>query len=284
MVKVYARASARTSAKTKTMATLFVASLCLTTFIPASPAAARGIGRVLSLRGTVTSVLTDGQTVAITRGQHLPIGVKIITGESSAVRLLMSDMSIMDLGSNTQLQFKKYTIQKKKRTRTVGVHVWAGQVWARVAKLWGGEKERNWKIMSDTAVAGVRGTEIFFDVDAETGDSEVTCLEGDVLVTSTDGQSQALGAMQQANVGSGTMETGNVTSAEAQSMVGSVASGGTLNSESASSRGEQAALTAPPAPEDDDDDLEDQQSDGLDLDPASVIARVKLRLKVRSRR
>lgn len=226
----------------------FVTVLVLSTLfqhvaLAAQKVPADNVGRVLSLRGVATvrqRTALDKKSQQLKRGDYLSAGSMVRTGLNSAVRLLMKDKSILDLGPSTHITLARYDVDAASRKRSVGLHVFVGRLWARVTSVFQGEK--NYEVFTANAVAGVRGTELVVDVELS-GQSQVTCVEGAVEVLNRlDGASQMLGALDRSQVDpGGLMRQTQITPIEVQQMAASVNSGSRLDPAKQGMRMQEAA-------------------------------------------
>ncbi len=160
--------------------------------------------RVLSVRGIAT--LGDRAVATkppLTRGTELTAGDTIATGPNSAVRILLADRSIIDIGASTVLNVGEVTVTPDRRT--VNLRVTVGLLWARVSSFFGGGSE--FEVVTQTAVAGVRGTELIVEVNGA-GKTVVTVVRGAVEMSSRAGeQREHIGPMMTATFdGTGTIE------------------------------------------------------------------------------
>ena len=202
------------------------------------------IGRVLSVRGEAVVRPTGDlklPTEPLNRGQYLNKGAIIRTRKNAAVRLLMKDKSILDIGPSSYFTLARYEVKEKKRS--VGLHLFVGRIWARVTSIFGSDK--NYNIYTPNAVAGVRGTELVVDVDLK-GNSQITCVTGSVAVNnSIGGPEQLLGALQRSTVDArGQAQQSRVTPQEVKEMAKSVATGNALNPKQAAQRIQNANTQA----------------------------------------
>jgi len=209
----------------------------------------RSIGRVLSVRGITylrpTGKLDEG-TVPVERGMYLEKGAIVRTERNSAVRLLMKDRSILDIGPSSYITLARYEVKKKKKKRSVGLHVFVGRLWARVTKVF--SRKKNFDVYTPNAVAGIRGTELVVDVDLR-GTSTVTCVSGLVevgnIVSPLDDAvqqvTQMLQPMQAMAVDpAGNMQQQTVTQDQIQNMAKDVQTGGGMDPGNADSRRDAA--------------------------------------------
>ncbi|MEO0459433.1 MAG: FecR domain-containing protein [Myxococcota bacterium] len=263
------------------------------------------VGRVISLRGeaSVTRGTTGShQRAALERGASVEQGDQIRTGADSAIRIVFSDRSLLNIGPNASVVIQDYTVAKSERRRRVGIKLWAGRAWARVT-TWFGSGENRFEVKTPNAVAGVRGTEFAVNVDPD-GETTVTVFEGAVEVGPLDPSAQLamLSPGQRGRVKpDGTTQTESVPSGELQRDRQSSQRSGGLDPKSRSQRVQNAVegvnrpqgSTGPDGPDSRPDraPATDGPGDGappdmvtpppLDLDPATGESRVRGRVEFR---
>lgn len=155
-------------------------SLGLVLLAPALAAAATPtpVGRVLSAHGSA-SLKGDRGGVELTRGVRVYASDLIQTGADSAVRLMLNDKSVIDIGANTELSLESLEVADKVRRESLRLIV--GRVWARVTALFGAGPR--FEIETENAVAGVRGTEFIVEVTPD-GKTTVSVIDGSVELES----------------------------------------------------------------------------------------------------
>ncbi len=89
------------------------------------------------------------------KGVQLSMGDAVRTASGGKIELTSPDGSKVRLSQKSQLVIEKATFQKGGR-RQLGFRIWAGQLWAKVAKKLG--KGSSFEVRTHNAVAGVRGT------------------------------------------------------------------------------------------------------------------------------
>jgi hypothetical protein len=153
---------------------LLAASVSAASAAAASPAT---VGRIVAQSGAVTIERAAGPKVAAQRGDFVAQGDVVATGAQGSVRLLMRDKSVLALTANSRLRFTAYEVRPEQKSRRARLTVLAGRLWAMVTEAV--HPEASYEVESGNAVAGVRGTELVFDVDP-TGSSSVVVLHGEV--------------------------------------------------------------------------------------------------------
>jgi hypothetical protein len=169
------------------------------------------------VRGSVGVTRASGESASLVTGDSLLQGDTIDVGDGGFARLLMKDDSLLDLASGTRMTLSVYDVSRQERRRQASIRVFIGRLWARVAKAFSGEP--SYVINSDNAVAGVRGTELVFEV-AEDGTVDLTVVEGSVAFTSKlTGASELFGALTRGEVTlDGAIRRGTVTAEQVEEM------------------------------------------------------------------
>jgi hypothetical protein len=187
-------------------------------------------GKVILAHGDVV-IRNAEASVKATPGAVVHQGDQIRTGYDGGVRLLLGGNAVVDLAANTSM----VVTRAGGASSETKLKVWSGRMWARVSSLFGGGSK--FEVESPNAVAGVRGTEFVFDV-APDGGTEVTVLEGAVVVTARDGGPSRLleigdriSAKDAKN-----LTTGRASEDERHSLRAAVSSGNRLNAANAPAR------------------------------------------------
>ncbi|OGR13955.1 MAG: hypothetical protein A2341_04495 [Deltaproteobacteria bacterium RIFOXYB12_FULL_58_9] len=158
---------------------------------------AEPVGRVVALSGAVAVQRSDASMMALARGDYVEEGDIIETQEASNVRLLMRDKSVLALAGNSRFEIASYSVQPKDKRRKAKLKILVGKLWAFVTEAV--HPDATYQVETANAVAGVRGTELVFDVAAD-GASQLTVIEGEVEVDA-DGTQETLGARESGNIG-----------------------------------------------------------------------------------
>lgn len=272
---------------------IFAATLWLAA--PSSALAkAAASGRVVATSGPVF-VHHDGARKPVAAGDTVNEGDRIHTGNEASVRLLMRDRSLLNLGANAEMTIDSYRIEGTQRRRKVSLRMVVGRLWALVSKS--ASREVDYRVVSNNAVAGVRGTELIFAMpEASAADAAaiVTVLEGSVEVGSpTSGMNQVLGAMQQGAIrAGGKVAVSTVTPKQARVLVSSVKPRAKLRPDAAATRLNNAA-PPPPAGEKPETrkppprraepprDSGAPERPPLEIDPSTAKIRVRGKVEVR---
>lgn len=153
---------------------LIVLSLTL-----ATPAfALEEIATVADLVGAV-SIERNGKPYRTLIGFPLYQGDIVRTGKDGKMRLLMKDNSVLSIGPSSQLKLAEMKLDQS--SRLFSLNVIAGRFKMDVAKWFRGVTTG--RIETPSAVAGVRGTVVWGDVDLDA----VCALEGTVTLESKNG-------------------------------------------------------------------------------------------------
>jgi hypothetical protein len=153
----------------------------------ALPCAAADTAVVAGVRGAPT-VVRDGATTPLQRGDAVATGDRIATDASSRVKLLLADDSVLSIGSGTEVVIDELLLGSERRGR---LRVLAGRFKLAIAAWLSGPSD--YQIETPTAVAGVRGTVLWGD----TALDAICALQGTVAVRVRQGSADAtLGAGQ----------------------------------------------------------------------------------------
>jgi ferric-dicitrate binding protein FerR (iron transport regulator) len=151
--------------------TVFLLSLMLLAF-PAAAGVVKvdvgsGTAAVTSLTGKamVTRSGTN-KLVKLAAGTYLSAGDRVTTGTGARLELKLPDGSYLRFDERTTFKLVAMDSSAKKQTRNIRVSMVVGKTWARVAKLFG-KKRGGFDIMTQTAVAGVRGTTFRMNVEED---------------------------------------------------------------------------------------------------------------------
>jgi hypothetical protein len=263
----------------------------LAVFSTTAAGAAEQPGRVVIARGAVTVTGADEVKSDLSPGDVVNEGDTVEVGAGSFTRLMMGDGSVLDLSAGTRVVFRTYSIDRDRAQRRASMKVWIGRIWARVARAFGSDD--NYTIDSDNAVAGVRGTEFVFEVEAD-GRTHLSVIEGEVAFSSKVTQiSELLGAMTRGAVdAAGQLTRGDLSASDLAALREGARPQPTLDAGASDDRlrtvrerlGVEVTPSDEPVPvpaekeqeEDPFDALEEDPSDPLlDLDPGAGRTRVR---------
>ena len=125
-----------------------------------------GVPKATFVKGDVTAAGAAGAFAKVKRNQVLEAGGTLKTGADSRAELTFPDGSVVRIGPGSELKiggdvaFDGKTKQVKVEAELVG-----GEAWAKVATLVG--KDAQFKVKTQNAVAGVRGTVFRVNVDKD---------------------------------------------------------------------------------------------------------------------
>ncbi|MBI3920576.1 MAG: FecR domain-containing protein [Armatimonadetes bacterium] len=151
--------------------------------------AASTFGKVSKLTGSAKVQRgASGPWLSVSNGMTVYCGDRAVTGDNCRMEITMTIGGILRVEENSQVDFEE------KSGGVVGLQVWLGRVWSSIKKVV--TPTSKFEVSTPSAVAAVRGTEFFVDVDgvANEGMSEeeggmeeqgthIGVLEGEVVVT-----------------------------------------------------------------------------------------------------
>jgi len=152
------------------VAALLVGLMCL-----AFPAAAgtvkvdvgTGTAAVTALTGKARVTRTGAaKSEKLATGVVLAAGDRVTTGTGARLELKLPDGSYLRFDERTTFKLVAMTGSPKSAERNIRVSMVVGKTWARVAKLFG-KKRGGFRIATQTAVAGVRGTTFRMNVEQD---------------------------------------------------------------------------------------------------------------------
>jgi hypothetical protein len=159
-----------------------------------APAAtlAHEVGFVAAVFGEA-SLERDGAAFELSVGAEVREGDRLRTGARGRVKVLLSDDSILALGSNSDLRIETHSFSASNRERRTRIELFGGAVRALVQKSVQ-TAQADFEIKTGNAVAGVRGTEFVLESDA--GGARLSTLSGEVEFSSVDGARTLVAAGQ----------------------------------------------------------------------------------------
>ena len=117
------------------------------------------------IKGDVTAGPVDGTLAKVKRGGVIPGGSTVKTGEGARAELTFPDGSVVRIGPSSELRLEAAAFDGKTKSVKVEAEVVGGQAWAKVATLVGDDAQ--FKVKTQNAVAGVRGTVFRVNVDKD---------------------------------------------------------------------------------------------------------------------
>lgn len=172
----------------------FLAGLCLARLIftvwalslvpPVRAHAGSTFGKVSKLSGSAKVQRgAIGPWLGLSTSAPIYTGDRAVTGDNCRIEVTLAIGGILRIDENSQVDFEE------KSGGVTGVRVWLGRVWSTITKAL--TPASKFEVATPTAVAAVRGTEFFVDVDGDEAGSEadnsdgteVGVIEGEVEVT-----------------------------------------------------------------------------------------------------
>ena len=109
------------------------------------------------VKGTVeVGTTTDGEYKKLKRNRRVKVGSFVRTGEGARAELRFDDGSVVRIGPSSTLNVGAVGFDSKSKAVNVETTLVGGKAWANVSKLVGSEAK--FKVKTENAVAGVRGT------------------------------------------------------------------------------------------------------------------------------
>ena len=132
------------------------------------------VGTVISVQGTAFLATRSGmEPFKLIRGTRLYVLNQIKTEKNTKVRILLGQKSILDIGSSTAITLQGSSAKQE----GPAVNLKLGRIWAKVIKAL--TPTPNFRIITQHAVVGIRGTEFFVDYD-KSDKTQVTVVDGAV--------------------------------------------------------------------------------------------------------
>lgn len=141
-----------------------VAALALTA-TTLSAAAPQGAPKATFVKGDVTAANAAGAFAKVKRNQQLEAGGVVKTGENARAELTFPDGSVVRIGPSSELKLTGAAFDGKTKAVKVETELVGGEAWAKVATLVGNDAQ--FKVKTQNAVAGVRGTVFRINVDKD---------------------------------------------------------------------------------------------------------------------
>lgn len=188
----------KTAIKTLALATL--ATILMLGVLGNRAEAAGAVGKVTRVTGEV-KVRRGDKTFTVQVGARVMPADLLETGSNSKVKILMSDSSILNLGPNSKMRIRSYSYDRRSRQVSANYDLVYGRGRARVPRR---DARKDIRFSTPGAVAGVRGTELIFEYNPDTGQTRIVAVDGTVTVVNPNapGETITLGP------GMGTVVTG----------------------------------------------------------------------------
>ncbi len=141
-----------------------------------------GKAQVTVLDGSASVVKADTtQSIALSKGDFLDKGDRIVTGKKSRMEIKLPDGSYLRFDELSTFELQAVAFNEKTKMRNISVRMVLGKTWAKVSKFF--NRKGFFAISSKTAVAGVRGTD--FRMNVNNDDSAILKVySGEVAVSS----------------------------------------------------------------------------------------------------
>ena len=152
----------------------YARALVFVSLLAGGSAAAETTARVSFLEGSATRNSTP-----LAQGDSVHVGDHVATADKSRLELMLEDGSVLRVGPKSELELQDLRYDASSSTLNAKVRLVLGTIWSHVQHL---TKGGTYEVVSDHAVAGVRGTE--FRVDVAGGTSDVEVYKGKVAVAS----------------------------------------------------------------------------------------------------
>jgi hypothetical protein len=159
-----------------------VAVLGLLSLLPAAAAHAqqpKSIGQVTALEGKVT-VLRQGKFAPEPVTLQKPVFQEDIieTDRASKVRLTLSDATVISLGEQSRFELKEFSHDARQQTRLSRLAIAWGFFRAILKEM---TSPSSVEVITPTAIAAIRGTDLMGEVTADS--TAIVVLEGTVVVS-----------------------------------------------------------------------------------------------------
>jgi hypothetical protein len=156
-------------------------SLILVLFlsISFSISANQAVGKIISLEGRAFIKKGNSNFKKLKMTDSVENGDILKTSYKSRIKISFIDNSVIYIAPKSQLKIDKYEYNNDKKERNSVLNLFSGRVKLLVAKL--SSKNRDFKVKTETATVGVRGTEFIVSTEM-TNESEILVLSGSVEV------------------------------------------------------------------------------------------------------
>ncbi|MGQ3176077.1 MAG: FecR domain-containing protein [Blastomonas fulva] len=136
---------------------------------------------VAAFRGDARSAAGGGGLQAVTMGQSLGEGARVVTGPASSLSLALSDGSVITLPSNSALQIAR--LRKLLITDSIDYELAleSGGVRSRVSPF--RNRDDRFRLRNPIAVSAVRGTDFRTHYDAQQGQARAELIEGGLAIS-----------------------------------------------------------------------------------------------------
>lgn len=145
------------------------------------------VGHVSEVSGNATVIHADGTSEKISSGTPIRQGDVIETDASGAVNITFSDESSFAVSENARLAIDDYSFNPETESGSTGVSVLKG-VFMFTSGLVGRENPDNVHIETPVGSIGIRGTIIGGKIAAGAAESQITVIEGAIVVKNGTGE------------------------------------------------------------------------------------------------
>ena len=173
-------------------ALVLIISLALVIPPDVAAQAAQSAGKITAVV-PIVNVIRGPQQVAASTSQQVFWGDVINTGHLARARIALTDGSILNVGSDTNMAIAKHDAAQQQTDLDLNY----GRVRAKAAKLV--KPDAHFQIRTPVGVAGVVGTDMVVLFDG-TGKMDVVCIEGACKVCDTGGHCILMKGGQQSSV------------------------------------------------------------------------------------
>lgn len=154
----------------------FCVALCV---VPVSAMA--GVGTVTELEGSASRTPKGAtEKVALQVGSAVEVGDTLEVAAEGNLAVTLADQSVIALGEGSKLEIDEARFGEQD-TVAFSARLTLGTLWARVTKLVAGSNSK-FEVVTERAIAGVRGTIFTVDLVGADQDVEVGVEEGEVEV------------------------------------------------------------------------------------------------------
>ena len=163
--------------------------LCFSVATPVSPEKApcsMAQATVTFLKGEAHVLHGEGARACPLRiNDPLKQGDKVTTGKEALIEIQLPDGSFIRFSENTEFSVTDLIYKGRTRERSFKFKMFLGRAWANAKELAG--RGKNFEIVSETAVAGIKGTTFRMNVEKDKS-VVVKVYRGDVYVASPPGE------------------------------------------------------------------------------------------------
>jgi len=138
------------------------------------------VGKVISLKGRVFVQKENSGFKKLKIRDEVEAGDLIKTSYKAKVKIVFNDKSTIYVAPKSQFKIEEYKFDEVKKERSSILNLFGGRVKLLVAKL--SSKKRDFKVKTETATVGVRGTEFIVSTE-NPGESEILVISGSVEVS-----------------------------------------------------------------------------------------------------